>query len=384
MHFLNPSALWLLAVLPPLGALMVWFAFRRKDKFLREFGEPHLVNRNSTSIPAGRYLMKGIAVTLGLSALVVALARPSYEHGWTELPVGTVDVIAIVDVSRSMAVTDYKGVIPGPEAGGGTRLDMARHLILNDVIPSLKHNRLGVVSYSGDAFPQAFLSDDLPALKWVLRRALTIGSAPGEGSEVGKAFNLAFQLFDLDSDNNHRKVIVLFSDGGNDSGLESLAQLIAECKKRDIELIIAGMGKTVPSAIPVDQLPPQDRSQFRGKQWYEVDGEVQMSALEENTLLWLKNATGGRYVRVVQPGDFQIGSLVSKVEVKRKKGEQEVFIYPLLLGALLFALTLIAPREPKNPREELKDDNSLSGRSSSTGISSALGRRSSSPYRRRW
>jgi Ca-activated chloride channel family protein len=349
MHFLNPQALWLLAVLPPLGVLAVWFAFKRKDQFIKDFGEARLVNRNSSHLEAGRYWLKGISVLIAAVALILAVARPAFEKGYTEIPVGTVDVIAIVDVSRSMAVQDYKGSLTEEtDYKGGTRLDMARKLILDDVVPALKYNRLGVVSYAGEANPQAFLSDDLPALKWVLRRALTIGSAPGEGSELGKAFNLAFELFDLDSDNNHRKVIVLLSDGGNDAGLEALNDIVKQLRERNIELVIAGLGKTTPSAIPVSQLPQQDRDQFRGQEWYQVDGEVAMSALEENTLLWLKNATGARYVRVVNSSDFHIGNLLGRIEVKRKKGEQEVFFYPLLMALIFFGFAVFAPRERKD------------------------------------
>lgn len=361
MHFLNSQALWLLAVLPPLGVLAVWFAYKRKDQFLRDFGEARLVNRNSSHLEPARYMLKGLSVLIAATALIVALARPSFEKGYTEIPVGTVDVIAIVDVSRSMAVQDYKGTLKEPGFTGGTRLDMARFLVLNDVVPALKYNRLGVVNYAGEANPQAPLTDDLPALKWVLTRALTIASAPGEGSELGKAFSLAFALFDLDSDENHRKVIVLFSDGGNDAGMEALTELVQELKKRNIELVIAGVGKTTPAAIPISQLPEQDRIQYRDQEWYEVDGEVQMSALEENSLLWLKNAAGARYVRVVNASDFHIGNLLGRIEVKHKKGEQEVFFYPLILAALFFGIAVFAPRE-KKPRSDIDDNqNSLVG-----------------------
>jgi len=256
-----------------------------------------------------------------------------------------------------MAVQDYKGVLTESGYTGGTRLDMARYLILNDVVPALKYNQLGVVSFAGEANPQAFLSDDLPALKWVLKRALTVGSAPGEGSELGKAFNLAFQLFDLDGDKSHRKVVVLFSDGGNDAGMDALSALVKELRDRNIELVIAGLGKTTPSAIPISQLPQQDQDQFRGQEWYQVDGEVAMSGLEENTLLWLKNATGGRYVRVVNPSDFHIGNLLGRIEVKRKKGEQEVFFYPLLLAVVFFGIAVFAPRERKPTGDEDTDSN---------------------------
>lgn len=351
MHFLNPMMLGLLFVIPPAGAALAVIAWKRKEKLLNSYGERPLVDRYSRPLEKNRYILKAVCVALASAAIIVALARPSIENGTTEFPVGSVDVIAVVDVSRSMAVQDYKGKFSEPEFSGGTRLDMARYLILNDIIASLKYNRLGVVSYAGEPNPQAFLTDDLPALKWVLRRALTISSAPGEGSALHKAFKLAFELYDLDSKSGNRKVIVLLSDGGNDDGMDKLSEIIAECKKRDIELIVAGLGKPTPSAIPVSQLSPTDRAINHGKEWYEVDGEVAMSALDENTLLLLKNGAGGRYVRVVDPSDFRIGSLISRVEVKHQKGEQELYVYPLLIALIFFGLVLFAPREPRDKSE---------------------------------
>lgn len=348
MHFLNETVLWALAVVPLLGASAVWLAWRRKKQIEDFYGESRLVRRYSKPLRLESYQFKALWVALCFAALIVALARPSLESGKTEFPAGKVDVIAVVDVSRSMAAQDYKGKISGHYYDGGTRLDMARYLIVNEVVPSLKANYLGVVSYSGEAFPQAFLSDDMPALGWVLKRALTVSSAPGEGSNLDKAFEMAFQLYDVDSNPARKKVIVLFSDGGNDNGAEALAKVVAECRKRDIELVVVGLGKTTPSPIPVRELSDSDREQMPGKEWYEVDGEIVKSALDENVLRYIANAAGGRYVRVADPSDFRLGSLISSVEVKQKKGEQELFYYPLMLAVLFMMLAVIAPLERKD------------------------------------
>lgn len=345
MHFLNPWVLWLLTVVPLLGALCVYAAWRRREQFLKDFAEPKLMARFSHPLEKGRYWLKAGCIALGLAALIIAIARPSFENSTTEYPVGKVDVIAVVDVSRSMAVQDYQGKLSGDDFQGGTRLDMARYLILNDIVSALGYNRLGVVSFSGEAFPQAFLTGDMPSLKWVLRRALTISSAPGEGSELAKALNLAVAYFDIDSDRDHRKVIVLLSDGGNDSDPAQLAQVVNEMKKRNIELIVAGLGSKTPHAIPVSQLSRTDQYRFSGQKWYALDGQVVTSGLDENALLYLKNAVGGRYVHVNSASDFHIGSLVSQVELKRIKGEHEVFFYPLMAAVLLFGLAIVAARE---------------------------------------
>ncbi len=60
----------------------------------------------------------------------------------------------------------------------------------------------------------------------------------GEARSWARRFNLAFELFDLDSDNNHRKVIMLLSDGGNDAGLDALNDIVKQLRERNIELVI--------------------------------------------------------------------------------------------------------------------------------------------------
>jgi Ca-activated chloride channel family protein len=346
MHFLNPQVLWLLLILPPLGVAAVWYAWRRRKRFLEHYGDWNLVSRFSSPLGKTLFLGKALAAALGVAALVVAIARPSFVNSRVEYPQGTLDVVAVVDVSRSMATQDYEGKIPGPEYKAGTRLDAGRYILLNDVIPALGYNRLGMVTFAGAAFPQAFVSDDVPAITWVIKHNMTIGNAPGEGSQLADALNMAALLFDLDSPPGHKRMILLLSDGGNDSDPDKLAAAFAELKKRNVEVVIAGLGSRQARPIPVAQLSPNDRYRFADQQWYTMDGEVVTSSLDETTLISIKNAVGGRYTRVDQISDFDMGRLSSGTDVRYIKGEREVFAYPLMLGLLLLALAVAAPREP--------------------------------------
>lgn len=346
VHFSNPKLLWGLAVIPILVGFIFWLARSRSATISDQFGEEQLMHRFNQKISVGRLVVKSICLALGMAGLVLALSRPTAESGKTQFPMGTIDVIAVLDVSRSMAVPDYKGVLPAPY-DEGRRLDMAKYLLLKEVMGSLDYNRLGVVTFSGEAFPQAFLTDDLPALDWVLRRAVEVGSAPGEGSELGKAFKMAFRLFDLDSKPSHRRVVVLFSDGGNDSELSEMTDVIKELKARDIDLIVVGLGKSTPSAIPVRLLSRTDQLiNADSGQWYQVNGEIVTSKLEENVLLLLKNATGGRYVRLVEPGDFSMTRMISRMEVKEVKGEYEFFPWLLMAAMAAFLVVVIVPNDP--------------------------------------
>jgi len=345
MHFLNPMALWLLAVLPPLAVAAVRYAFRRQSNLILQYGEWHLFSRFSATFSSRWYWFKSICAGLALTALIVAVARPSLENSRIEYPIGTVDVVAVVDVSRSMATQDYQGKIADKQFAAGTRLDMGRHLLLNEVIPALGYNQLGVVTFAGSAFDESFLTDDMPALTWVLKRNLAIGAAPGEGSQLADALNMACALYDIDSPPTHKRVLLLFSDGGNDSDDQKLADAIAALKKRNVEVVIVGLGSKTARPIPISQLSPIDQWHFQDQQWYTLDGQVVTSSLDETTLIGLKNATGGSYTRIDSPSDFKLESLAKGVEVKYIRGERELFMYPLLLALVFAVLTVMASRE---------------------------------------
>lgn len=347
-NFSDPHWLWYLAALPLVLGLTLWMALARRRRLQAEYGDAELIARFTVSLSSRRLWLKALATGLTLASLLLALARPTMSGGDSSYPSGSIDVVAVVDVSRSMAVPDYKDShLPAPFSDG-RRLDMAKHLLSSEVIGSLNYNRLGVVTFAGEPYPQAFITDDLQALHWFMKSAIHPGSAPGEGSQLAAAFNMAFTLFDLDSKPAHKQVIVLFSDGGNDSDADSLRTTIAELKKRKIELIVVGLGKTTASAIPVNMLSEDDQlASKRGSQWYEYKGEIVTSKLEENDLLMLKNATGGRYVRVVQASDFVMERMISHLETRNVPGKEELFPWFLLAAAVFFVLALLIAHEPK-------------------------------------
>lgn len=348
MNFEYPMALWLMPIIPPIVGMFLWLAWRREKDMMKRFGETPLFGKFSEFMPTGRFVVTAVMVTAGLVFLITAIARPVREQGWTEFPHGKIDVVAVIDVSRSMAVPDYDKALKGSEYPDGRRLDIAKHTIMHDIIPSLNYNKLGVVTYAGKANPLAFLTDDMLAMRWVLKDGITMGSAPGEGSNMVEAFDLALRMFELDSAADHKKIIVLFSDGGNDADIASLHQIMNELEKRDIELMIVGCGKPIPSPIPIKLLSKGDQNRFGDMENYEHEGQVVTSKLDENSLLIMRNRGGARYVRMVNPGDFQIGRLISGVEVTKKKGKEELFPYFLMTAFALMLTAILVPRSSKS------------------------------------
>lgn len=348
MHFLNPGAFWYLYLVPVL-LLFTWLNYRRRQFLYQQYCEPALLPKMSRPLPGVRYLWKGLLVSVSAAAIIVALARPCVESRHSEFPKGKTDIVALVDVSRSMAAVDYADKLPETTTHGATRLEMARQLIKKRLIRELQGNQLGIVTYAGEALPLVFLSDDLKPMLWVLDNAMTINSAPGEGSAMVRAFELGLKVFDMDSPPDHDRLLLLFSDGGTDDEAAKLQAIATECAKRGIKVIVLGFGSVNPSPIPVKELAEDDPVAkallLHGKQWYEENGEVEKTALNENTLRIIAKDAGGKYVRIGTVDDLDILSLAKSFTVTKQAGVEELFFYPLLIGFLAMMAAVAVSRE---------------------------------------
>ncbi|PWB76217.1 MAG: hypothetical protein C3F15_05725 [Holophagae bacterium] len=201
VSFAQPAALWAL-LLPAGAAVAVVLRHRRRLLQQRRLASPAVWKRVMGGAPAtGLYRLLAWAGAAAMVAL--ALARPQ----WGELPgeesVRTRDLVVAVDVSDSMLCPDQRP----------TRL--ARGLeVLNQALPALEGNRLGVVVFAGEAYPLVPLTTDLSAVGTFLD-----GVEPGmvglPGSNIEGAVAAALRLLPPEGEG---RVVVLITDGENLQG----------------------------------------------------------------------------------------------------------------------------------------------------------------------
>ncbi|MBZ0189018.1 MAG: VWA domain-containing protein, partial [Candidatus Obscuribacterales bacterium] len=193
-------------------------------------------------------------------------------------------------------------------------------------------------------------------IAWLAANELEISSAPGQGSAMGDAFELAFRFFDVDSDSKRQKMVILICDGGTDdnTNLEAIAD---GCRQRSIELTILGTGGMAPALIPVEELSAYDRMMASGR-FYETGGKPASSSLDLKSLGQL-NAhcqPDSRLTQVRAGFDFQLESLVSKRTYIKKPGNREIFFYPCLIFfvSLCIAALSIGRRKNNSFQENLR------------------------------
>ncbi|GIX49015.1 MAG: aerotolerance regulator BatB [Candidatus Tectimicrobiota bacterium] len=322
MRFAHPEALWLLLLAPLLSGLLV-VAGKRRRRFLTQLGKaPGLLPPPSWLHTPAAQVGLALAFLLGL---VGALADPRVAAGPPHLRRGALDVVLILDVSKSMAAEDY---------GRRSRLARARE-VARQLLPSLRGNRVGLVLFAGTSFVQAELTEDLTALDFMLRQWVTVDAVGVGGSDLTAALAAGLRLFAPAA--SREKVVVLFSDGGSGEG--NWHEVTSQATRQGVRIVTLGFGSLQPSPVP--RYDAQGR--FQG--YLQVDGQVVTTRLNEAPLRQLAAATGGLYRRIGHESDAR--GLLTQAEVAGaalERAERRLFQPFVLLSLLAFGVRTLSTR----------------------------------------
>ena len=312
IEFLNVRALWAMIGLPLLVGAILW-GLRGRRAFLREFGRMDLLSQFSRFSPGDKGALQVLPVTCCFVLLVVSLARPILSGSSREIHKGAIDVVAVLDVSKSMRAEDC-----GPQ---GSRFEVAKTLLLQ-CLPDLAGNRLGLVTFAGKSFPQAELTDDFEALKFVLQNWANVDSAPFQGSNIEMALSEAVRLF---GEEKRKRVILLISDGGHVRP-ENLDGILTDMGTKGMVVVSVGIGTKEGAKIPV-------YAEGRFSEWFKIEGNEVETRLNEDILQEVARKTGGKYISLRSARELK-GVLrdPAVVGARTLSGGKEIFQIPLGLA----------------------------------------------------
>ena len=322
MTFGEPQFLILLAALPAL-ALFLWWAWARRTAALRRIADSALFERLGLAT-GGR--VRGLRLALwfiGLSLLILSLARPQWGSDIEIVEQGGVQVMVALDISRSMLAQDLKP----------TRLDRAK-LEISDLISRLEGDEVGIVLFSGASFIQFPLTSDYATARTYLNHA-SPNAITRQGTVIAEAIETAMGGFSTERE--HQKVIVIMTDGESHEG-----DPIAAARQAAAEgVVIYTVGFGSPDGAPVPEYDA--RGEITGYS-QNAEGQTLISRIDEVALQQIAENGGGRYFRATdggaiadladEIGSFQDQSLQSEFS-QRKVERFQLF---LLAGALFLVL----------------------------------------------
>jgi Ca-activated chloride channel family protein len=315
----HPWWLLLLLALPPLA---IWRGRIGKGPavafatafLLRDLGRP------------AKSAMGGFAfglVMLSLAAAIIALARPqkilSYDKDKSE----GISIMLTVDVSLSMLIEDF--YIGGSPVN---RLKAAKR-VMTDFINGRANDRIGIAAFAGETYLPCPLTLDRDWLVNNMDRVDT--QRVGDGTAIGSG--IAAAAHRLSKEKTPSKVIILLTDGANNSGRldpEEAAKLAATLGVKIYTIAIGTPG--------VHMIPhPSGRIITSGRQEFDEGTLKKVAAIGNGEFYMAQDLNTLSDI-------FQTIDRLEKSKIERQKivETDELFYYPLwaAVGLLMTSLLL--------------------------------------------
>lgn len=198
--FAAPGYLALLGIVPVLVAVMVWLGRRHRVRLERAFGA-QLAEQVRPPAVRRRRLVRDVLLVVALTAGIVALAGPRFDKRVQLVEARGVDLVLVVDLSRSM---DAEDVEP-------SRLERTRREIY-DLLEVLEGDRVGLVVFAGGAYPRVPLTEDQEVIRMIASE-MSSSDFQSQGSALDEAIREAAELLTRDEASQAGRAMIVFSDG---------------------------------------------------------------------------------------------------------------------------------------------------------------------------
>lgn len=312
LNFANPWVFTLL-VIPLL--FILWQVFRYQ-KLYPSIQMPMLNGLAQHARPIRGFIKKYLFVLrlLAVGLMIVALARPQQAFRDEEVSTEGIDIVIALDVSGSMLAKDFQ-----PD-----RLGAAKKTA-QEFIDNRPNDRMGLVVFAGESFTQCPLTIDHKIVKQLLGDISNGLIEDGTAIGMGLA-NSVYRLRDSDAKS---KVVILLTDGVNNSGSVDPSDAVEAAMLYDVRVYTIGVGRRGVAPYPVQT--------HYGISYQNIEVEIDEELLQE-----IAERTGGQYFRATNnQGLSEIYEKIdelekSKIQVTVLKRKTEEFF-----GFLMIALSLL-------------------------------------------
>lgn len=312
LEFAHPYWLLLLLLLPALA----YYYYKKQQEYyatLRLSSTQGFSTEDNWKVKLRPIIQ--VLQLLAIASLMIAIARPRLVLTKENVEVEGIDIMISMDVSPSMLAKDFEP----------NRLEVSKE-VAKDFIEERDYDRIGLVVFAGESFTQCPLTTDHQVLNTFVDNIqsglLKNGTAIGMG--------LATAVKGLEESESKSKIVILLTDGENNSGYISPTQAIGLAKEFGIKVYTIGVGTKGQARMP-SAIRPDGSYAYT---WMRVN-------IDEELLTNMANETGGQYFRAKDLEELkaiyeQIDELErSKIETTTIRNYTEQFHY-FVLAALIF------------------------------------------------
>jgi Ca-activated chloride channel family protein len=236
---------------------------------------------------------------LVFAGIVLALARPQELAAGRPETTSGVDIVLALDASGSMKAEDFQ-----PR----NRLEVAKQAAI-DFVEERTSDRLGLVTFAGQAVTQAPLTLDHEAVESSIARIEIGGLA--DGTAIGTA--LATAVNRLRVSDAKSKVVILLTDGVNNAGQIDPLTAAETAQALGVRVYTVGVGTTGEAPYLLDD------PRF-GRRYVRV-----VVRIDEDILREIARRTGGQYFRATDPEALtRVYAAIDRLERSPLEGRRPV------------------------------------------------------------
>ena len=292
-EFLQPVWL-LLLILIPLYYFLVWKLRRGSAGDIKFSGSMRTQKKVELKWVKKLRIVIVFCRVLAFLFLVLALSKPfswdNYNTPETEYKNG-IDIILAMDVSGSMMATDFPP----------NRLVVAKE-VAKQFVDDRRGDRIGLVAYSEEAYTACPATLDYE----VLKKQIDEVNPNDMGKLTAIGVGLGTAVARLRNDSLPSKVIILLTDGSNNSGEIDPITAANLAKAKNVRVYTIGVGSNGTATIP-ENTP------------FGVVNRTFKVEIDEETLQNIAVITGGQYFRATDEESLKaIYAEIDKMETKKQ------------------------------------------------------------------
>jgi Ca-activated chloride channel family protein len=278
-----------------------------KKESILKFSSIKIIKKTEVRKHVIRKHLPFLLVIIVLSLVIIALANPQIVS--TGVQKG-INLGIVLDGSESMSASDYKP----------TRLDAAKNAVNSLVKKTSEKNNVGIVLFETGANTISYLT---PVKEKTLNSISSIQQGDG-ATAIGDGLSLGVDMVSAILDK--KRVIILLSDGIQNSGLVSIEQATQYAIINNVQVHTIGIGSEKPVYIRDD-----------------IYSQPQYAELDENALKNISNSTGGSYFKSLDEQTLNeiVMELSSNIEYETELSTIRDWFIGLAIGFLLLDIYII-------------------------------------------
>ncbi|HEV7357316.1 MAG TPA: VWA domain-containing protein [Steroidobacteraceae bacterium] len=320
-RFLQPEWFWLLALLP----LVLLWRGRRGPVAAIEYSDVSLAREIARRGRSKIGMLMWMLPILAGALMIVGLARPQRADGRSEVTANGIDIVLGLDVSGSMQALDFR-----IENQRVNRIEVVK-TVVSKFIDERPDDRIGIIAFAGAPYLVSPITLDHDWLQQNLER-VAVGGVD-DGTAIGSAIAAAVNRLRLTQAKS--KVIILLTDGVNNTGKISPIAAAEAAKAMGVKIYTIGVGVRGDAPIPIRDAVGNARMVMA-----KVD-------VDEKTLQAVADATGGKFYRATDTDSLQkIYEQINRLEknaqtVQKFEHTEELYPWALIPALGILGLSLL-------------------------------------------